>query len=87
MTTATQARALAASGPLIHLESSDLICNTLNDMADNVDELVAALKACAGVCAGYGTQKSTLVDALEKARAILAKLDEEAAVRAVGVQP
>jgi hypothetical protein len=36
------------------------------------DELVAALKKCAAVCAGHDMSKSALVDALEAARAALA---------------
>ena len=36
-------------------------------------ELLDALKACAGVCAGEVTTKSGLINALEKARAVMRK--------------
>lgn len=44
-------------------------------LVEQRDELLAALKACAAVCAGETVNKRGLVSALEQARAALAKCE------------
>jgi len=48
-------------------------CKVESPMPDPDAELLEALKACALVCAGETLNKNSLVNALEKARAALAK--------------
>ena len=48
-----------------------------NRMKAQRDELLEALKACAAVCAGDSTSKSSLVRALEMARSALEKATGE----------
>jgi hypothetical protein len=61
----------AAHYAIQHEHANDL--NELKRLREVNAELVAALKLCAAVCAGNTTNKRGLVEALEAARAALAK--------------
>lgn len=64
------ARLIAEAGTVFHNTGLSPV-----QLVEQRDELLAALKACAAVCAGKTMSKRGLVSALEQARAALAKCE------------
>ena len=64
------ARLIAEAGTVFHNTGLSPV-----QLVEQRDELMAALKACAAVCAGETVNKRGLVSALEQARTALAKCE------------